>query len=251
MASSAVLSLPDHSATGESFDPASVAALPAAARRWLTHAIEPGTPLAVAAELETHGAIRLGHWRPFTAREVLVPASAFLWSARTKVAGLPVHGLDCYARGHGLMSWYAPWAIEVRSGREFDVALSAAHRLAAESVLVPTALVHATWREGPTPDAATFEHRLADLHGSTHVTIRVAAGGRLAGLSMHRWGSPDGTHTYKSRRFEIEFDDEQEIDGLRSPSGFHAAWFDEDGRRADFFRAHVDSVSYLRAAPAL
>jgi hypothetical protein len=47
------------------FDPSSLAQLPEPARRWLCHAIVPGTPLARTAEIWMHGPIRLGDWRPF------------------------------------------------------------------------------------------------------------------------------------------------------------------------------------------
>jgi hypothetical protein len=54
-------------ATGraERFDPALVAELPEPARRWLTHAIAPGVPLARSVELSMRGEIRLGGWRSF------------------------------------------------------------------------------------------------------------------------------------------------------------------------------------------
>lgn len=42
------------------FDPASIANLPAPARRWLIHAIVPDSPLARSVELQMHGHIRLG-----------------------------------------------------------------------------------------------------------------------------------------------------------------------------------------------
>jgi hypothetical protein len=52
----------------KAFEPSMVAGLPEPARRWLTHAIAPGTPLWQTVELSMHGQIRLGAWRPFTAR---------------------------------------------------------------------------------------------------------------------------------------------------------------------------------------
>lgn len=51
-------------ATAETFDPAATMGLPEPARRWLSHAIAPGTPLWNRAELTMHGQIKLGRWRP-------------------------------------------------------------------------------------------------------------------------------------------------------------------------------------------
>ena len=48
----------------EVFDPSMVARLPEPARRWLVHAIAPGTPLWQTVELSMRGEIRLGAWRP-------------------------------------------------------------------------------------------------------------------------------------------------------------------------------------------
>ena len=53
-------------ATAETFDPAAIMGLPEPARRWLGHAIAPGTPLWSSVELTMHGQIKLGRWRPFT-----------------------------------------------------------------------------------------------------------------------------------------------------------------------------------------
>ena len=60
--------------------------LPEPARRWLSHAIAPGTPLWGSVELTMHGQIKLGRWRPFTARQVLTPPDGYIWAATAVVA---------------------------------------------------------------------------------------------------------------------------------------------------------------------
>jgi hypothetical protein len=65
------LRLSEATAGPPGFDEAMTVALPAPARRWLTHAIAPGTPLWQTAQLSMRGQIRLGRWRPFTATQVL------------------------------------------------------------------------------------------------------------------------------------------------------------------------------------
>jgi hypothetical protein len=47
--------------------------LPEPARRHLTQAITPGTPLATSARLRMRGQIKIGRWLPFRARQVLDP----------------------------------------------------------------------------------------------------------------------------------------------------------------------------------
>src|SRR5919109_1006375 len=74
------------------FGPASVEHLPEPAKRWLRHAIAPGAPLQTCVELEQHGQIRLGWWRPFTAVQVLAPLRGYIWAESTQLLGLPIHG---------------------------------------------------------------------------------------------------------------------------------------------------------------
>jgi hypothetical protein len=91
----------------KAFDASMVAELPEPARRWLTHAIAPGTPLWQSVELTMRGEIRLGSWRPFTARQVLAPPRGFIWAAtalvrpsRDRLRPLQLrHGSDELARG--------------------------------------------------------------------------------------------------------------------------------------------------------
>ena len=100
--------------TAETFDPAAIMELPEPARRWLGHAIAPGTPLWSSVELTMHGQIKLGRWRPFTARQVLTPPDGYLWAARTRLAGLPVTGYDRLASGGGEMRWHGGRHLAVR-----------------------------------------------------------------------------------------------------------------------------------------
>ena len=89
--------------------------LPEPARRWLSHAIAPGTPLWSSVELTMHGQIKLGRWRPFTARQVLTPPDGYIWAARTRLAGLPVTGYDRLGSGGGEMRWRLMRLIPVRT----------------------------------------------------------------------------------------------------------------------------------------
>jgi len=65
-------------AAAETFDPAATMGLPEPALRWLSHAIAPGTPLWRSVELTMHGRIKLGRWRPFTARQVLTLPDGYI-----------------------------------------------------------------------------------------------------------------------------------------------------------------------------
>jgi hypothetical protein len=224
------------------FDVAMLAGLPPAAQRWLSRAVDPGMLLVSAVELKMHGEIRLGRWRRFTAVQALVPDSGFVWAARTRVAGLRVSGYDSYVGDAGEMRWRALGLLPVQTASGPDVTRSAAGRLAAESVLLPTSLVRATWLPGDDPGSATFVRRVGRL--SLPVHIDVAADGRLLRVSMQRWGDPDGVG-FAQRGFEVLFEREFWANGITVPDGLRAAWLGEDGEPAEFFRAVIDSADFF------
>lgn len=221
------------------FDPATLAELPEPARRWLRHAIPPGARLARRASLHMHGEIRLGrHWHAFTADQLLMPESGFVWAARTHVGHLPVNGFDAYAAGIGLMRWRM-LGLPVQADTGADVTLSALDRLAAEATLLPSSLITAAWRPGPEPNTAVYAHHVTGRHARSHVTIRVAPDGRLEQVTMRRWAAPEGRH-YRLHTFVVEFAGEFDTGTMLVPDGICATWTDAGG---EFFRAALDRVT--------
>lgn len=225
------------------FDPEAVTAYPEPARRWLTHAIEPGVQLVDAVELRMLGGIRLGRrWMRFTAVEALVPDSGFVWAARTRVARLPLSGYDAFVAGAGSMRWRL-LGLPVVSADGPDVTRSAAGRLAGESVLVPTSLVHRTWEPAAEPDSAAYLHTAPGGSVESRVTIRVASDGALLGASLRRWGDPDGKG-FAEHGFEVNFAAEHALSGITLPDDMRAYWVDAQGGREEFFHAVLDSVEF-------
>lgn len=65
-----------------------VSDLPALARRFLLHAIRPGTPLASSVSFEMSGTMRLKpeqEWMPMKARQIIAPPKGFVWRAEVSV----------------------------------------------------------------------------------------------------------------------------------------------------------------------
>lgn len=203
----------------EVFDPAMAAELPEAARRWFRHAVPPGTPLWPAVELTMRGQIRLGRWRAFTARQVLAPPHGFVWAARTRLLGVPVTGFDRLSSGSGEMRWRLGGVVPVMSASGPDVTLSAAGRLAGEMVLAPTTALAATWTPGPDGDRAVATWRIGGSEESAE--LLVGPDGRLHGLTMQRWGNPDGT-PFGRRPFGVAVEAEATFAGITIPSVFRA-----------------------------
>jgi Family of unknown function (DUF6544) len=217
-------------ATAETFDPAAIMGLPEPARRWLGHAIAPGTPLWGRAELTMHGQIKLGRWRPFTARQVLTPPGGYLWAARTRLAGLPVTGYDRLGSGGGEMHWRLMRLIPVQNGSGPDVTRSAHGRLAGEIVLIPTAFRHASWSRGEHAGTTVGTWRFGDDTEAAELLVK--PDGRLAGVRISRWGSPGGA-PFRRYPFGVRIEAESRFGGITIPSVFRAAWGDSDFLRAE------------------
>jgi hypothetical protein len=229
-------------ATAERFDPAAISALPDPVRRWLGHAIEPGTPLRAAVELRMHGEIRLGAWRPFTAVQRLAPAGGFVWAATARLFGLPVTGFDRFTRGTGQMRWRLLNAIPVMSAEGDDVTRSAAGRHAGELLAgAPAAALGANvlWAASDAQRATVrlYEHE---------VTLTVTASGALAELVMRRWGNP-GNGPYGEHAFGAAMEGEATFGGFTIPRAATAGWHYGTDRWPDgqFIRYTIDDARHV------
>jgi hypothetical protein len=227
----------------EAFDPSMVADLPEPARRWLTHAIAPGIPLWQSVELSIRGQIRIGAWRPFTARQVLAPPRGFIWAAHARFFGLPVVGFDRLSSGSGQMRWRLGGLIPVMSATGPDVTRSAAGRLAGEMALVPTTFPAARWTPGSDGDRVVVTREIngqdenAELHVGPH--------GTLLGVLMQRWGNPNGA-PFGRYPFGVAIEAEQTFAGVTIGSVLHAGWWWGTDRQAEgeFFRAQITGATF-------
>ena len=220
-----------------------VRSLPDPARRWLTHSIAPGTPLWSSAELTMRGEIRIGRWRPFTARQILVPSAGYIWGARCNLWGLPVTGYDRLTAGTGEMRWRLAGMIPIMSASGRDVTRSAAGRLAGEGVLVPTAFGQATWTEGNDSGVAIATWKTDS--GTECAELHVAADGHLTEVTVNRWGNPDGG-PYGRYPFGVSVEAEATFAGVTIPAELRAGWWcGTSGQDSgEFFRARITSAVF-------
>lgn len=107
------------------------------AQRWLRHSIAPGTPLQQRVELRQHGQIRLRAWRRFEAVQALAPLEGYIWAVTTHLSGLPIHGYDRLTNGTGDICHRLLGRIPIVSSSGPDHTISAAGRLASETIWVP------------------------------------------------------------------------------------------------------------------
>ncbi|MFI6706474.1 DUF6544 family protein [Nonomuraea sp. NPDC050478] len=226
------------------FDPEQADPLPDAARRWVLHAIAPGTPLLRSVVLRSRGEIKLGTWRRFHATQALEPMEGFVWAATAWVGLLPVHGFDRYHGGVGEMRWRMLDALPVMSGSDHDISRSAAGRLASEFVLVPAAALdpRVRWKH-----VDRYEAVASMPVGDEDFDVRLAVDddGRLAGVTVSRWGDPDGGG-YRRHPFGVECGREATFDGFTIPVWLRGGWWPGTERRAEgeFIRFTVEDAVY-------
>jgi hypothetical protein len=232
----------------ERFGPAELDGLPEPVRRHLAQAIAPGTPLATAARLRMRGAIKVGRWLPFRARQALSPRQGFVWTARA--AGL-IAGSDRYLEGAGAMRWKLAGLVTVAAGDGPDVSRSAAGRAGAEGVWLPTALLPrfgVRW-SAPAGDQVTAAFEVGETPVELH--LRLDRAGRVTSLAFDRWGDPDGDG-FGWHRFGGEITGYASFGGLTIPSTGRLGWHPGGDRFSDgeFFRYRITELQPVGPAGA-
>ncbi len=226
------------------FDPASVEHLPGPARRWLTRAIAPGTPLRRRVELTQHGRIRLGSWRDFRARQVIAGLQGYVWACSTRVAGVPVHGYDRLAHDRADMVHRAFGRLALVDQSGPDLTRSAVGRLVSELVWTPAVALDPgiVWKRVD-DDAVTA---VLPHHGEAHeVTITVDPTGALRRVTMLRWASI-ARGPYQLHPFGAEIHRDGAFDGFTVPTRITAGYDPDSPRWPDcaFIDITVDAATY-------
>lgn len=214
------------SATLPRFGAAHLAGLPELAQRYLRHAIAPGTPLAASVRLWMTGTMTPTPGGPrtsLTAVETLAPRRGFVWTARARINGLPVRVRDHYADRDGGVDVVALGFVPIPLGGGPDVVRSSRHRLIAESVWCPTALVRpgVAWEA---VDADRVRFTLLVDGEAVPVTLRVASDGALREVTLRRWGDAAGQPA-RSLPYGFRVEQEGTFDGVTIPTRLVGGWF--------------------------
>jgi hypothetical protein len=228
----------------ERFDISRLATVPEPARRYLEHAIAPGTPLATAVRLRMHGEIKLGRWCPFRAEQVIHADRGFVWAATVPLFGIPlIRGFDRLEEGVGEMRWTLFGIVPVMTASGPDITRGAVGRLQAESIWLPSVLVRDDVRWTATdPDhaAALFKQR------PQPVEFSIDEYGRLRSVQMQRWSNPDGG-AFRLVDFGGMLEDERTFDGYTIPARVRVGWFFGSPRfevEGEFFRATIEQATF-------
>ena len=207
------------------FTEAHLEGLPEPARRYLRHAIAPGTVLSPACRLWMTGTMRPAPGAPATrlsAVETLAPRQGFVWTARARMRGLPVRVRDHYAWGEGGLEVVALGLLPVPLGAGPDLTRSARGRLVAEAVWCPTALVHPSVR-WEAVDADRAQYTVGVDGEAISVTVAVDADGALREATLLRWGDADGG-PYRRVPYGMGVEAEQAFGGVTIPTRVRGGW---------------------------
>lgn len=227
------------------FEPGQLARLPEPAQRYLRHAIAPGTPLASAVRLRMRGEIKLQGWLPFSAEQVIRWGRGMIWRATVRMHGLPIRGFDRLVDGEGEMKWKLLGLVPIMTASGPDITRSAAGRVEAESVWLPSVLCgeDVSWSA---PDMSQAHARLAVAGESTEVAFAIGGGGELQSVKLKRWGNPEGA-AFHAEDFGCLVESEGTFGGYTLPTRLRVGWyigtprFDAEG---EFFRCSVEHAEF-------
>jgi len=224
------------------------ARLPEPARRYLEHAIAPGTPLASAVRLRMHGEIKLGRWLPFQAEQVIRRDGSMIWTATMSPFGIPLfRGFDRLIDGAGAMKWKLFGLLPVVKASGPDITRSGAGRVQAESVWLPSLLCgdDVSWNSSE-PLRATATITVAGETAPVEFTMDEH--GRLITVRLTRWGNPPpDTKQFRMVDFGGVMEDEQTFSGYTIPTRVRVGWhvgspqFEAGG---EFFGATIDDAAF-------
>ncbi len=222
------------------FSPDKLSHLPELAKRYLEHAIAPGTRLASAVRLKMHGEMKFGkHWHSFKAEEVICIDRGMIWQATTEMNGLPILGEDRIVDGVGNASWNTVQ----RSGE--DITRSCVGRVQAESIWLPSVFCNPDiiWTE---LNAAQVQATFTALGEPAKVMLTVSSQGVLEQIDVDRWGSLKGEAFHYSD-FGGMVEDNGTFDGYTIPTRLRVGWFFGSERfesEGESFHCTIDDAIY-------
>ncbi|MCK4858617.1 MAG: hypothetical protein KAT58_11655 [candidate division Zixibacteria bacterium] len=221
--------------------------IPDPARRYLTHAIAPGTPLASSVTITMRGSIRLkprGAWLSMRAKQIIAAPRGFVWKASIGKGPIRITGADCYFDGSAELRFWLWGLIPLVKAAGMDIVKSAAGRLAIETCWLPSVWLPqhgARWE--PVDEEST---RICVSIGGEELSVLLQVGpnGELRRLSMQRWGDKTKDGSFVAIPFAAEVEEERNFDGYTIPTRVSVGWWHNTESYFEFFRAAVEHAEF-------
>jgi hypothetical protein len=219
---------PEGQGSGSAFHPEMVDDLPEPGRRYLLHAIAPGTPLATSVKLALSGSMRLARGAdllPMTSEELLAPPHGYVWKARIRRGWIRISGFDAYCEGKAEMRWWLGGLLPIVRANGVNLARSAEGRLAGEAIFLPSALLPSAGTRWEAVDDSTVRVWLPLELEEIVLTLDVGPDGSLRRVSFPRWNNDRRNGPFGYLRFVVdELDLPRTFGGYTIPTRFRAGW---------------------------
>jgi hypothetical protein len=232
------------------FSPAKLSHLPEPAKRYLEHAIAPGTKIAAAVRWKMHGEIKLKKWIPFTAEQVVCWEHGLIWSATAWMNSfLPIIGSDRIIDGIGAMQWKLLGLFPVMTASGADITRSAIGRLQSESLCLPSVFCgdDVSWTSMESSELDSNLHSSFVVQGErAELDFTIDPTGRLKTFKLPRWGNPDGAE-FRDVDFGGILEEEGTFCGYTIPTRLRIGWYFGTERfesEGEFFRCTIDDAIY-------
>lgn len=234
--------------SGDRFDSSQAGLLPIPAKRYLRHAIEPGVPLALSADLFMTGQVRPrpdAEWIGFEARERLCVGRGFLWQGRFEAIGsIPLEGADWFWQEGAACEYFIAGIFPLVRAQDEDVHRSAAGRLLIETIWLPGALVPSQGARWSAGDEYRATVELPEHPAASGLTLTVADSGALLEASMLRYrGGENGQKGLTS--FGMRVEEEAGFGGFVIPTRLVASWGFGTDDATEFLRLKVEDARYF------
>ncbi len=232
-----------------SYDPKTVAGLPAPVQRYFRTVLKNGQPLVVGAHVEHEGTFNMSEageqWKPFTSSQYVVTARpGFLWDARIRMApGMTALVHDAYIEGEGLLAAKLFGLLTVMEQPSTpELAQGELMRFFAEAVWYPTALLPGRGVVWQGIDGSRARASIEDGGTAVELFFTFNSDGLITRVrSEGRFRETDGVMT--PMPWEGSFWDYEERDGMLVPIEGEVAWITEDGP-LPYWRGSIRKIEY-------
>jgi hypothetical protein len=233
------------------FNPATVADLPAPARRYFTFSIAPGTPLYTVADVTMTGQFSLGtkeapSYFDMAATQTLAAPHGFVWKMRAGKGPMRISGSDS---GRWTRFWVMGLAPVARTGGDPNHARSAFGRFTAEAVFwTPAAVLPGpgiTW-EAVDDDTARVTISSGALAQAVDVTVD--ADGRPITIEFMRWSDANTEKTYRLQSFGGTLSEFEAFAGFILPTHVEAGNHHGTEAYFPFFIADLVDVQFPQSS---
>ena len=224
--------------------------LPPAAKRYLLHAILPGTLLAERVQMKMSGTLRQEDaqgWVPFEAEEILTGGRGLVWKAKLRTGENSwLDGAEYYHRGKGQITYFRHRFIPSVMESSFVVDRSMAGRVLIESIWLPPVFLPQRMARWENMDKLRAKVTLSIDDLSSTIVMTVGEDGRLREAVIPRYHQGEERKIEKAewRPFGITVEEEKTFEGYRIPTKIRAGWWHGSNRYTEVFRAEIKELTF-------